>query len=77
METAISIAYDVFEDAVRRACRLGRSRSQPYSRALREFVARHEPDHVTAALDEVFAAEPTVDAFVVWAGRRLIERTEW
>ena len=77
MKTAISIPDDVFEDAERLARRLGHSRSQLYSRALREFVARHEPDHVTAALEEVFAGEPTVDAFVARAGRRVIERTEW
>jgi len=77
MKTAISIPDDVFEDAERLARRLGHSRSQLYSRALREFVARHEPDHVTAALDEVFAGEPEGDAFVARAGRRAIERTEW
>jgi metal-responsive CopG/Arc/MetJ family transcriptional regulator len=77
MKTAISIPDDVFEDAERLARRLGHSRSQLYSRALREFVARHEPGHVTAALDEVCAGELAVDAFVARAGRRVIERTEW
>jgi len=77
MKTAISIPDDVFADAERLARRLGHSRSQLYSRALREFVARHEPDRVTAALDEVFAGEATPDAFVTRAGRQVFERTEW
>jgi len=40
-------------------------------------VAPHEPDQVTAALDEACADEPAVDAFVARAARRAIERTDW
>ncbi len=77
MKTAVSIPDDVFEDAERLADRLGCARSQLYSRALREFVARHEPDRVTAAIDAVVAEEPMVDAFVELAARRVLDRTEW
>src|SRR6266511_1777128 len=41
MKTAISIPDDVFEEAERLATELQTSRSQLYSRALQEFVARH------------------------------------
>ncbi len=74
MKVAISIPDDVFEDAERLARRLGISRSLLYSRALRDFVARYEPDHVTAALDVVVAVEPEGDAFTTRAGRRMLER---
>ncbi|CAN5638719.1 hypothetical protein BH23DEI1_BH23DEI1_11520 [soil metagenome] len=77
MKTAISIPDDVFEDAERLARRLGHSRSQLYSRAIREFVARHEPEHVTAVLDAVVSDEAKVDPFVAHAGRRVFEQTEW
>lgn len=77
MKTAISIPDDVFEDAERLARRLGHSRSQLYSRALREFVARHEPELVTAALDAVVASEGTDEVIVTRAGRRTLLRTEW
>jgi len=77
VKTAISIPDDVFEDAERLARRLGHSRSQLYSRALREFVARYEPDHVTAALDAIVAGEPDGDAFTTRAGRRVLERIPW
>jgi len=77
MKTAVSIPDDVFEDADRLARRLGHSRSQLYSRALREFVARHDPSSVTAALDAIVAEEPTVDAFVARAGRRAVARSDW
>jgi predicted transcriptional regulator len=77
MKTAISIPDDVFEDAERLARRLGHSRSQLYSRAIREFVARHEPDRVTAAMDAIVEGEPMGDGFTTRAGRRVLERTEW
>ncbi len=77
MKTAVSIPDDLFEDADRLARRLGHSRSQLYSRALRDFVARHEPSSVTAALDAVVAEESAVDAFVARAGRHAVERSDW
>ncbi len=77
MKTAISIPDDVFEDAERLARRLGHSRSQLYSRAVREFVARHDPDRVTAALDAIVTDEPVDDGFTARAGRRVLERAEW
>ena len=43
MKTAVSIPDDVFEEAERLATELKTSRSQLYSRALQEFVARHAP----------------------------------
>ena len=78
MKTAVSVPNDVFESVERLARREGRSRSQVYSAALREYVARHLPDEITEALDRVVddvggAADPFVDA----AGRRILEATEW
>jgi len=80
MKTAVSVPDDVFERAERLARRERRSRSEVYSAALREYVARHDPDEVTAAIDAAVAAlgdaaEP--DAFVRGAGARLLEATEW
>jgi predicted transcriptional regulator len=78
MKTAISVPDEVFEQADNLAKRLKMSRSQLYSRALSEYVARHAPDEVTEALDRVSAelgAEP--DVFISAASRRILERTEW
>ena len=47
MKTAVSVPDDIFEGAERLARREGRSRSEVYSAALREYVARHSPDEVT------------------------------
>jgi metal-responsive CopG/Arc/MetJ family transcriptional regulator len=78
MKTAVSIPDDVFEKAERLAQRGRRSRSDVFSAALREYVARHAPDEVTEAMDRVCEQiDETVDPFVAAAGRRGLERTEW
>jgi predicted transcriptional regulator len=77
MKTAISIPDDVFEQGERLATRLGTSRSALYSRALREFIARHAGDVVTESLDAVYADEPAPDAFVVRAARAALSEDDW
>jgi metal-responsive CopG/Arc/MetJ family transcriptional regulator len=78
MKTAISIPDDVFQEAERLAAVLKQSRSQLYSRAVREYVARHSADSVTAALDAVCAVEfdSGLD-FVRAASTRTLDHTEW
>ena len=78
MKTAISIPDDVFVEADRLAQKLRQSRSQLYSRAVREYVARHSSDDVTSALDALYAQEATADDdFATSAGKRTLERSEW
>jgi metal-responsive CopG/Arc/MetJ family transcriptional regulator len=78
MKTAISVPDDVFEGAERLAHREGRSRSEVYSAALREYVARHEPDEVVDALDRVVAeVGEGIDPFVTASGQRTLESSEW
>ena len=78
MKTAISIPDDVFEGAERLAKRTKKSRSQLFSQAVREYVARHAPDEITDAMDRTCAelGSPS-DKFVSAAARRVLERTEW
>ena len=78
MKTAVSIPDAVFEKVERLARRAGRSRSEVFSAALSEYLARHAPDEVTEAMDRVCAQvgdEP--DGFVAVAARRVLEKTEW
>ena len=78
MKIAVSVPQDVFDRAERLARREGRSRSEVYSAAVREYVARHAPDEVVEALDQVVAevgAEP--DAFVAAAARRTLAPSGW
>jgi metal-responsive CopG/Arc/MetJ family transcriptional regulator len=82
MKTAVSIPDDVFTDAERLAKTLKCSRSQLYSSALREYVARHAPDEITAALDRVYGAEATEEdldeaRFVQEAARQTLLRSTW
>ena len=78
MKTAVSIPDDVFEKVERLARRAKRSRSEVFSAALREYVARHAPDEVTEAINK--ACEKIgdqTDEFVAAASRRVLEKTEW
>jgi len=78
MKTAVPVPDDVFDGAERLARREGRSRSEVYSAALREYVARHAPDEVVEALDAVVAdLGQAVDPFVTEASQRALESTEW
>lgn len=77
MKTAISIPDDVFASADELARALNQSRSQLYSRAVREYVARHSPDAVTAALDLLCAELPSDTGFATTAATRTLEDSEW
>ena len=81
MKTAVSIPDDVFEKVERLARRGQRSRSEVFSAALAEYVARHAPDEVTDSMNRVLAEvagkDAQSDAFVRTAGRRVLEKTEW
>jgi metal-responsive CopG/Arc/MetJ family transcriptional regulator len=78
MKTAISIPNEVFEEAERLAKRLRKSRSQLYSEALREYLARHDSESATERMNRVCeATEDRVDPWVEAAGRQVLERSEW
>ena len=78
MKIAVSVPDDVYERAERLARREKRSRSEVYSTALREYVARHEPDQITEALDRTIAGVGQgTDDFVTSAGKRVLEASEW
>jgi metal-responsive CopG/Arc/MetJ family transcriptional regulator len=78
MKTAVSIPDEIFRTAERLARRMKKSRSELYSRALSEYVARHSSDEMTeamnAAMNEIGDAS---DDFVNTAARRVLERAEW
>jgi Arc/MetJ-type ribon-helix-helix transcriptional regulator len=78
MKTAVSIPDDVFEKVERLARRSRRSRSEVFSAALREYIARHAPDEVTDAINRaVDELGDQKDEFVAAAARRVLENTEW
>ena len=78
MKTAVSIPNEVFEEAERLAAELRTSRSELYSRALQEYVARHAPDRLTEAMNRVIEEVGSeVEEFSQRAARRVLERVEW
>ena len=78
MKTAVSIPDDVFKGAERLARRTRKSRSQLFSDALREYVARHAADELTEAMDAVCTdVQPAKDHFVSRAAARVLEKVEW
>jgi metal-responsive CopG/Arc/MetJ family transcriptional regulator len=78
MKTAISIPDDIFEEAERLARRLKRSRSDLYSRALVDYLARHAADQVTETMNRVLATlDEPADSLPTNAARRTLRRTEW
>jgi len=79
MKTVVSIPDDVFQKAERLARRMKKSRSELFSNALVEYVARHAPDHVTEKINQVCAeiGVDETDPFVSAAARRILERSEW
>jgi metal-responsive CopG/Arc/MetJ family transcriptional regulator len=78
MKTAVSVPDDVFEKVERLARRSRKSRSEVFSAALREYVARHAPDEVTESMNTVCDnVNDHEDTFVAEASRRVLESSEW
>jgi predicted transcriptional regulator len=78
MKIAVSVPDDIFEEAERLARRMKRSRSEVYSRALAEYVARHAADRVTEAMDRTLAEiGEQADQFLRAASRRVLKRGDW
>lgn len=78
MKTAVSVPDDVFRRADEYARGVGLTRSEVYSRALREYVARHAPDAITEGLNDVVAeVGADEDRFVSESARRTLDRVEW
>ena len=78
MKTAVSIPDKVYAETERLARDLNKSRSEVYSLALAEYLARHAPDRVTEAMDRVCReVGGENDEFIAVAARRILERSPW
>jgi metal-responsive CopG/Arc/MetJ family transcriptional regulator len=78
MKTAISIPDKVYAEAERLSRRLKKSRSQVYSEAVAEYLARHDPDAVTDAMNRLCDELDTrPDPAISTAARRRLEAIEW
>ena len=78
MKTAVSIPDDLFADAEALARKLRITRSRLYADALREYVARHDPDATTEALNRVWGSvDEQRDRALADASARVLQHVEW
>jgi len=78
MKTAISIPDKLYAEAERLSRRRKKSRSQLYAEAVAEYLARHDPEAVTEAMNRVCESIDTrPDPAVSAAARRTLESVEW
>ena len=78
MKTAVSVPDEIFARAEELARRTRRSRSRLYAEALAEYLDRHDPDRVTAAMNAVCDdLGAGIEPFVEAAAHRTLEQVEW
>jgi len=79
MKTAISLPERIFREAERFARRVRKTRSRLYAEAMAEYLARHAPNDVTEAMNQVCdrIGGGTVDKFQTKAARKLLAREQW
>ena len=80
MKTAISIPDEVFEQAERAAQRLGVSRSELYSKAVKEFVERYRQANLTEQLNEVYSEDSTLselDPVLTALQAESVQKEDW
>ena len=78
MKTAVSLPDEVFAEAEHYARKAGKTRSQLYGEALREYLLHHSPDAVTKAMNDACAdLDQQEDGFLQTAARRILKRETW
>jgi hypothetical protein len=79
VKTAISIPDDVFKEAERAAKRLGISRSELFTQAVRRFLETQRNASITRSYDAAFGPEKDDDTatFRREAARRRLLDMEW
>lgn len=77
MKMTVTIPAELFSKLERLAHRARKSRSAVFSAALREYVARHAPDEVTDAVNEVCdRIGQQDDGFVQAAARHILKNVD-
>ena len=78
MKTAVSVPTEVYEQAEELAQRTGRTRSEIYSTALRDYLAHQQSAPVTAAMDQALEEiDPEPHAFLDATARETLAGSDW
>ena len=68
----------MFEEAEQYAHKVNKSRSQLYVEAIKEYLARHGSDNITAAMNDVCNIVGEQDtAFATRAAQQILNRESW
>ena len=66
MKTAISIPDSVFNAAELIANKLNISRSELYTKAVNDYLSKHQKSHITDALNKVYSEEmSSIDSEII------------
>jgi predicted DNA-binding protein len=78
MKTAISLPEAIFKEAEQFARRTKKTRSQLYSEAIAEYLARHAPNDITETMNDVCDRlgqfEPQ---FIKAAAQKTLKKEQW
>ncbi len=78
MKTAISIPDSVFNAAEMVAKKLNISRSEFFTKAVSEYIERHQENHITEALNRVYSQEDSsIDPKILQLQSSSIEDESW
>ncbi len=78
MKTAISIPDTVYNAAELVANRLNISRSELYTKAVSDYLNRHQKNHVTEALNKVYSEEESsIDLEILDSQINSIGKESW
>ena len=78
MKVAVSIPDPLLKEVDSLAAQLHASRSEIFSRALREFLARHAPDRLTEQMNAaLLQIADQKDPFANEAARGVLKRVDW
>jgi metal-responsive CopG/Arc/MetJ family transcriptional regulator len=80
MKTAISIPDEIFEKAERTAKKLGVSRSELYTKAIRDFVERYRRENLTEKLNEIYFTDESIselDPCLMALQTQSLKREDW
>jgi metal-responsive CopG/Arc/MetJ family transcriptional regulator len=78
MKTAISIPQETFESAEKYAARMGLSRSELYTTALKSYSDCHESSRVTEKLNQVYGSEDsTLDSSLKRLQNKSLKKGKW
>ena len=78
MKTAISIPDNVYNAAEMVAKKLNISRSELYTKAVKDYINKHEKSHITEALNSVYTEEnSSLDVAILNAQNLSIGDESW